>query len=211
MMTEDDEFAGLAEQAENWCSAPRPGVQFICVQEQDEIAPDRTWPPRPKTLAAAVTAYHEQVAIYGPENVIAITAFKDKGAGVRELNDAIRASLGYADPLPRIGELLMVTKNRPDALNGQRYRAVVIDANIKLIKARLIGSNHLITFPYRPGVRGPCKAEVEWGYSGTVHKYQGSESDSVIVVVPTGTLKLMLAAGGQKELWFFDRSCLYTA
>src|ERR1700730_15399862 len=128
----------------------------------------------PKTIAASVAAYHEQVAIHGPENVIAICPFKDKGAGVRELNDAIRASLGYGDPVPRVGELLMITKNQPDALNGQRYRAVIIDTDRKTIEARLLGTNHHVTLALAPHDRGPCK-EVDWGYVGTVHKYQGSE------------------------------------
>jgi hypothetical protein len=217
-MTEEDEFDAYyralqyAEQTEDWCSTPRAGVQFIGIEEPDEIVPGRTYPPKPMTLTAAIMAYHEQVAIYGPDNTIAITAFKDKGAGVRELNDGIRQSLGYFDPLPRVGELLMVVKNREDgALNGQRYRAIVVDEDRKLITAQLLGARNRTTFPYKPDMRGPCKGIVEWGYSGTVHKYQGSEADAVIAVVPTGTLKLMLAAGGERELWFFDRSCLYTA
>ena len=48
MMDDDDEFAAYfraveyAKETESWCSRPRAGVQFICVQEPDEIVPGRT-------------------------------------------------------------------------------------------------------------------------------------------------------------------------
>jgi ATP-dependent exoDNAse (exonuclease V) alpha subunit len=204
----------------DFLSKPRTGVRFIEVVEIDEV-PLTTdtdeiskFPPRPLTIKTAVAAYHELVSIHGPENVIGIAPFKDKTAGVKELNNAIRATLGYDDPMPRIGELLMITDNRnkaaPRALNGERYRAVIVDIDRKILRARLIGVNREIILPLEPHMRGPAK-HVDWGYISTVHKYQGSEADAVLVVIPSGTLKFMTAAGGGREPWFFDRSCLYTA
>jgi hypothetical protein len=79
-----------------------------------------------------------------------------------------------------------------------------------LITARLIGTNRTIMLQAKHHARGPCK-DVDWGYFATIHKYQGSEADGVLVVIPSGTLKLMKAIDDEKEPWFFDRSCLYTA
>src|ERR1700732_3829516 len=58
----------------------------------------------------------------------------------------------------------------------------------------------------KPHDKGPCK-DVDWGYAATVH----SEAAAAIVVIPSGTLKLMKAVGGEKEPWFCDRSFVYTA
>jgi len=209
-MSDAEYWSAALPENERWLSKPRPGVQFVSVMEPDGIVEGCDFPPRPKTVAAAVQACQELVGIHGPENVIGICAFKDKPAGVRELNDAIRAAQGFDDPMPRVGELLMITKNRSDALNGQRYRAIVIDADRKQIAARLIGASHKIMLAFKPHMRGPCK-DVDWGYVATVHKYQGSEATAVLTVIPSGTLKLMKAVGGESEPWFFDRSCAYTA
>ena len=78
------------------------------------------------------------------------------------------------------------------------------------MEARLIGSRHEIGMAIKPHSKGPCK-HVDWGYVATVHKFQGSEASSTIVVIPSGTLKLMKAVGGEKEPWFCDRSFVYTA
>jgi ATP-dependent exoDNAse (exonuclease V) alpha subunit len=129
-----------------------------------------------------------------------------------ELNDAIRASLGYG-PEPCAGDFLMITKNSfdRDRLNGERYRAIIVDVARKFIKARLIGTRHEIGIGLiKPHDKGPCK-DVDWGYTATVHKFQGSEAAATIVVIPSGTLKLMKAVGGEKEPWFCDRSFIYTA
>ena len=226
-----------------------PGVEFISVTEGDEIVEGRDFPPRPVTIKVAVTAYRELVATYGPENVIAIAPFKDKSAGVKELNNAIRAALGFGE-LAQAGDLLMITKNDRDigVLNGQRYRVTGVSANGDraekreapgseppalgggskskgeakserssspggaAISAVLLGARHkiMLTASPRTNARGPCK-NVDWGYVATVHKFQGSESDAVLVVVPSGTLRIMRSIGGEKTPWFFDRSCLYTA
>jgi ATP-dependent exoDNAse (exonuclease V) alpha subunit len=197
----------------DFLSRLRTGVRFVPVIEMDEeVVEGRIFPPRPRTLEAAIKAYQELVAVHGPENVIVIAPFKDRGAGVQELNEAIRASLDYNDPVPRIGELLMITKNSfdRDRLNGERYRVVAVALKRKAVHARLLRSTHEIALELSQHKRGPCK-DADWGYCGTVHKYQGSEAAAVIVVVPSGTLKIMTAVGGEKEPWFFDRSCLYTA
>jgi ATP-dependent exoDNAse (exonuclease V) alpha subunit len=188
----------------------RAGVQFVPVVEDDEIVDGCASPPRPATIKTVVKAYQELVAIHGPENVITICPFKDKPAGVRELNNAIRASLGFDGPVPRVGDFLMIMRNQSDCLNGERYRAVAVAVEHKFIEARLIGTRHEIVLDLKPHDKGPCK-DVDWGYVATVHKYQGSEASAAIVVIPSGTLKLMKAVGGEKEPWFCDRSFVYTA
>jgi ATP-dependent exoDNAse (exonuclease V) alpha subunit len=198
---------------------PRAGIQFVPVIEPDEVIEGCVFPPRPETIKAVVKAYQELVAIHGPENVIAVAPFKDKPAGVKELNNAIRVSLGYGLE-PCVGDFLMITKNSFDRsrLNGERYRAiaVAVDRNSStgslrgIIKARLIGTRHEIVLNFKPHDKGPCK-DVDWGYVATVHKFQGSEAAATIVVIPSGTLKLMKAVGGEKEPWFCDRSFVYTA
>jgi len=132
------EERGDGERNMDFLLRPRTGVRFVSVVEQDVIVEGRVFPPRPETIKAAVAAYQELVAIYGSENVIAIAPFKDRGAGVQELNEAIRVALGYDDPVPRVGELLMITKNSSnrDRLNGERYRAVAVAVDRKIIKAR---------------------------------------------------------------------------
>ena len=104
-------------------SRPRSGVRFIPIVEADEIVEGAAAPPRPKTIATTVNAYHEQIGIYGADHVIIVAPYKDKPAGVKELNDAIRASLGYG-PGPSVGDFLMCMKNSLDRsrLNGERYR-----------------------------------------------------------------------------------------
>jgi ATP-dependent exoDNAse (exonuclease V) alpha subunit len=167
-------------------------------------------PPRPRTIEATTKAYLELVAKHGPEDVIGVACFKDKPAGIKELNDAVWAALGYGERVEP-NDLLMVTKNSRDrtVLNGERYRVVAVDGS-GVITARMIGSDKIIKLQAKHHARGPCK-DVDWGYFATIHKYQGSEADGVIVVIPSGTLKLMKAIDDEKEPWFFDRSCLYTA
>jgi ATP-dependent exoDNAse (exonuclease V) alpha subunit len=104
----------------------------------------------------------------------------------------------------------MIMKNSGDALNGERYRAVTVAADRKMITARLIGTPHEIILDFEPHDKGPCK-NVDWGFAATVHKFQGSEAAATIVVIPSGTLKLMKAVGGEKVPWFCDRSFVYTA
>jgi ATP-dependent exoDNAse (exonuclease V) alpha subunit len=208
----DIEDGGAFSIETEFLARPRTGVQFMPVIEGDEIVDGCASPPRPATIKAAVTAYQELIAIHGPENVIVVAPFKDKPAGVKELNDAIRVSLGSGPP-PCAGDFLMITKNSfdRDRLNGERYRAVAVDVDRKFIKARLIGTRHEIIIDLvKPRDKGPCK-DVDWGYAATVHKFQGSEAAATIVVIPSGTLKLMKAVGGEKEPWFADRSFAYTA
>jgi hypothetical protein len=139
------EDRGDDENHMDFLSRSRAGVQFMPVIEHDEIVEGCTAPPRPETIKAAVAAYHDLAAVHGPENVIIVAPFKDKPAGVRELNDAIRASLGYG-PDPCVGDFLMITKNSFDRtrLNGERYRAIVADVDKKVIQAKLISSHHTI-------------------------------------------------------------------
>jgi hypothetical protein len=208
----------IIDDAVGFFSKPRTGVRFVPVVEPDEIV-EGSAPPRPKTIEAVVKTYHELIDVHGSENVIVVAPFKDKPAGVKELNHAIRVSLGYG-PEPCVGDFLMITKNSFDRsrLNGERYRAiaVAVDRNSStgslrgIIKARLIGTRHEIVLNIKPHDKGPCK-DVDWGYVATVHKFQGSEAAATIVVIPSGTLKLMKAVGGEKEPWFCDRSFIYTA
>ncbi|HEY8649317.1 MAG TPA: ATP-dependent RecD-like DNA helicase [Chthoniobacterales bacterium] len=204
------EDRGDDERNMDFLSRPRAGVQFVPVIEADEIVDGCASPPRPATIKTVLTAYQELVAIHGPENVITICPFKEKPAGVRELNNAIRASLGFDSPVPRPGDFLMIMKNSGDALNGERYRAVAVAADRKMITGRLIGTSHEIILDFTPHDKGPSK-NVDWGYAATVHKFQGSEAAATIVVIPSGTLKLMKAVGGEKEPSFCDRSFVYTA
>ncbi len=200
-------------EAHRWLSKPRIGVQFVPIIEGDVIVEGCATPPRPKTITATIKSYHQLIARHDPENVIVIAPFKDKPAGVRELNDAIRTSLGFNGPTPRVGDFLMITRNsrERDRLNGERYRAIVIDVDQKVIGAKLVGSHREIMIDIvKPHDKGPCQ-HVDWGYAATVHKFQGSEANSTIVVIPGGTLKLMRAVGGEKEPWFCDRSFVYTA
>ena len=148
----------------DFLSRPRAGVRFVPVIEADEIAGGYAAPPRPATIKAIITAYHELIKVYGPENVIIVAPFKDKPAGVKELNDAIRASFGYG-LAPSVGDFLMITKNSSDRdrLNGERYRAVVVDIDRKVMKARLIGTRHEIVLTLvKPHNKGPCE-DVDWG------------------------------------------------
>jgi ATP-dependent exoDNAse (exonuclease V) alpha subunit len=195
----------------NLLRQPRAGYRFVYVRESDEMVEGFPLPPRPKTIEASTAAYLDLIAKHGPEDVIGVACFKDKPAGIKELNDATREALGYG-PGVEPGDLLMITKNMRDigVLNGERYRAVTVDTSKAMITARLIGTDQTIRLEAKHHARGPCK-NADWGYYATVHKYQGSEADGVLVVIPSGTLKLMKAIDDEKEPWFFDRSCLYTA
>jgi ATP-dependent exoDNAse (exonuclease V) alpha subunit len=201
----------------DFLSRPRSGVRVVPVVEADEIieadeiVEGGSAPPRPATIKAVVAAYRELVAVHGPENVIVVSPFKDKPAGVKELNKAIRTSFGFDSPEPRVGDFLMIMRNQSDCLNGERYRAVAVAVEHKIVKARLVGSRHEIILDLvKPHDKGPCK-DVDWGYAATVHKFQGSEAAATIVVIPSGTLRLMKAVSGEKEPWFCDKSFVYTA
>jgi ATP-dependent exoDNAse (exonuclease V) alpha subunit len=194
----------------NILAQPREGYRFVSVIEGDEMVEGFPLPPRPKTIEAATKAYLDLIVKHGPDDVIGVACFKDKPAGIKELNDAIRAAKGYGERVEP-GDLLMITKNSRDrtVLNGERYRVIAVDTS-GIVTARLIGADRTIRLEAKHHARGPCK-NVDWGYFATIHKYQGSEADGCVVVIPSSTLKLMKAIDDQKEPWFFDRSCLYTA
>jgi hypothetical protein len=123
-LLDDDDLEGAHDF--NLLRHPREGYRFVYVRESDEMVEGFPLPPRPKTIEAATKAYLDLIAKHGPEDVIGIGCFKDKPAGIRELNDAVRSALGRGDRIEP-DDLLMVTKNSRDrtVLNGERYRTML--------------------------------------------------------------------------------------
>jgi hypothetical protein len=73
-------------------------------------------------------------------------------------------------------ELAEVLAQRRAAMRGgagpaleQRYRAVAVAVERKIINARLIGTSHEVVLDFKPHERGPCKDVADWGYIATGH------------------------------------------
>jgi AAA domain/UvrD-like helicase C-terminal domain len=160
--------------------------------------------------AAIVSKYLELASIYGEDNVAVLSPFKGEEHGVHALNASLRAALGATSPHPRVGEILMCVENwsADDGGDGLRLlngmRLVVTEFDGKWITFRRVSSGETATVPYRPHPYGPAETLV-WGRAATVHKYQGSEAEAVIMVIPPGALRLI-----EKEPHIFDASNFYT-
>jgi exodeoxyribonuclease-5 len=108
----------------------------------------------------------------------------------RTLNDMIRRRRGYCDPLPEVGERLVVLRNRHDdrLYNGGIVTVLSIANGIGvntgkpviILTVRPDGENRVVD-----DVRvynDDFFAEFDFGYCLTVHKAQGSQWDSVMLV-----------------------------
>ena len=148
--------------------------------------------------------------IYGEDNVAVLSPFKGEEHGVHALNASLRAVLGAASPQPRVGEIVMCVENWPAhdeggglrLLNGMRL--VVTEFDGKWITLRRVSSGETAEVLYEPHQHGPAETIV-WGRAATVHKYQGSEAEAVIMVIPPGALRLI-----EKEPHIFDAANFYT-
>ena len=182
-----------------------------------------------KEPGAVAEKYLEFAREFGETKVIALSPFKarDDGLGVHDINTALRLKLGFDGPAPRVGEILMCTKNDPSTLrqargsgrepgapstsSGQAFRLlngmrlVVEHFDGKRIALRHAEGDDRTTVDYAPHARGPAFSIV-WGRAATVHKYQGSEAAAVVVVIPAGAVKIV---GGEPLI--FDVANFYTA
>jgi ATP-dependent exoDNAse (exonuclease V) alpha subunit len=164
-------------------------------------------------ITAVVDCYLEEVKLYGFEQVLVIAPFKDQCAGVHAVNRAIRQRLGYDGNVPRVGEILLAHKNDYNVglLNGMRLRSgKVVRLQVTGVEdgnftACPLGKKREIVLPLRPHANGPCKT-IGWGYCATVHKFQGSEAQSILVAVAPDVVKII-----RGEPWHFDKSAIYTA
>jgi hypothetical protein len=160
--------------------------------------------------AAIVSKYLELAGIYGEDNVAVLSPFKGEEHGVHALNASLRAALGATSPQPRVGEILMCVENWPAhdeggglrLLNGMRLVVMAFDG--KQITLRRVSSGETAEVLYEPHQHGPAETIV-WGRAATVHKYQGSEAEAVIMVIPPGALRLI-----EKEPHVFDAANFYT-
>ncbi len=160
--------------------------------------------------AAIVSKYLELAGIYGEDNVAVLSPFKGEEHGVHALNASLRAALGATSPQPRVGEILMCVENWPAhdeggglrLLNGMRLIVTAFDG--KQITLRRVSSDETAEVLYEPHQHGPAETIV-WGRAATVHKYQGSEAEAVIMVIPPGALRLI-----EKEPHIFDAANYYT-
>jgi exodeoxyribonuclease V alpha subunit len=161
--------------------------------------------------AAIVSKYLELADVYGEDNVAVLSPFKGEEHGVHALNASLRSGLGATSPRPRVGEILMCVENwsaddKGDGglrlLNGMRL--VVTEFDGKWITLRRVFSDETAKVLYEPHQHGPAETIV-WGRASTVHKYQGSEAEAVIMVIPPGALRLI-----EKEPHIFDAASFYT-
>lgn len=117
-------------------------------------------------------------------------------------DDRFRALLGHSDPMPRGGERVMCVRNNHDLglLNGQMWTMVddssVVDDEDVFIHVReedsgtelavkaaqcLFRGEKLERWDHRDGIQ-----EFEYGYTITVHKSQGSQWGSVLLIDQKG-------------------------
>ena len=113
----------------------------------------------------------------------------------RNINQAIRARLGFEGPLPNIGEKIICCRNnhKLGLLNGQMWTVLgVQELDSSLMELTLSGEDgssitcHVLTDLFL-GRESPWfdrdKGEsFDYGYAITVHKAQGSQWDNVVVI-----------------------------
>jgi AAA domain/UvrD-like helicase C-terminal domain len=161
------------------------------------------------TAEAVLEKYLELSSVYGETDIVVLSPFKSEQLGVHALNAQLRAALGFDTQTPRLGEIVMCVENAPTGgengfrlLNGMRL--IVANFDGEWVVLRHISSEKTVTVPYKPHTRGPSETIV-WGRAATVHKFQGSETSAVIMVIPPDALRLI-----EKEPHIFDVANFYT-
>ncbi len=153
----------------------------------------------------------ELVSTFGAPEVIGLSPFKKDHFGIDALNARSREIDGYDPRKPARGEVLICVKNapRPDDRTGYRLlngtSLTVDDAHDDNMLARPLDAEFNLRLPIKPHARGPAES-VNWGRFATVHKFQGSEAEAALVVIPPGALKLI-----EGEPFLFELASFYTA
>jgi exodeoxyribonuclease V alpha subunit len=151
------------------------GVTLIDA-EDDAQAAEAVIARRAELLAKAASPF--EVAIIAP--------FRSRGAdAVGSLNTAIRASEGRQGHV-EAGDMLMCIRNAPSVSNGERAlveRLAEIRGDKHTILITEAGAR--LSFPLGSTAREPV-INFTHGAAATVHKFQGSQADHVIALIPKG-------------------------
>lgn len=153
----------------------------------------------------------ELVSTFGTSEVIGLSPFNNDEFGIDALNARSREIDGCDPRAPVAGEALLCVKNapRPEDRTGYRLlngtRLIVDDTVGDHMLARPLDAEFNLRLPIKPHARGPAES-INWGRFATVHKFQGSEAQAALVVIPPGALKII-----EGEPFLFELASFYTA
>ena len=153
----------------------------------------------------------ELVSAYGEDETTGLAPYNKDDFGIDALNVRSRQLDGCDARAPMPGEIIICVKNapRPDDRTGYRLlngtRLIVENVGNGYVLARPIGTDIRLRFRLEPHARGPAP-DLNWGRFSTVHKFQGSEAQAALVVIPPNALKII-----EGDPFLFELASFYTA